>query len=188
MGRIFKWASKALAAGRARLLEDHRGRTRRAGTQAPATLLPHGRLTGGREGFPGLHGVTSPATAATIKTLFKNSPSARWAGLFPPRNYPRAAAQPAQLLIEHGWLQCHIGSEMPPRSRRWCGAVPPCAHIPVPPRGSSAVQAPGDGAGGEQQGLPAKGSSVHPAAAAGAAPSPVFPFRPRFSYSQTPSG
>lgn len=133
------------AGSRAWLLEAPRGRTRCAGTQTPTALLPCEWLTGSREGFPALHIVTSPVTAAIIKTLFKNSPYARWVGFFPPRNYPNTAAQPAQLHIKHGWLQCHFGSEMPPRSGCWRGAVPPCAHVPVPPRGSSAPQARGQG-------------------------------------------
>lgn len=133
------------AGSRAWLLEAPRGRTRCAGTQTPTALLPCEWLTGSREGFPALHIVMSPVTAAIIKTLFKNSPYARWVGLFPPRNYPNTAAQPAQLHIKHGWLQCHFGSEMPPRSGCWRGAVPPCAHVPVPPRGSSAPQAWGQG-------------------------------------------
>lgn len=111
-------------------------------TRCPAALRVAYRH---REDFPALHIVMSPVTAAIIKTLFKNSPYARWVGFFPPRNYPNTAAQPAQLHIKHGWLQCHFGSEMPPRSGCWRSAVPPCAHVPVPPRGSSAPQAWGQG-------------------------------------------
>lgn len=144
------------AGSRAWLLEAPWGRTCCAGTQTPTALLPCQWLTGSREGFPGLHSVTSPVTAAIIKTLFKNSPYARWVGLFPPRNYPNTAAQPAQLHMKHGWLQCHIGSEMPPRSGCWHGAVPLCAHVPVPPHGSSAAQTPRTGLEESSGGCPQK--------------------------------